>query len=479
MKTPRGERLHIGIFGKRNAGKSSLLNALIGQNFAVVSAEKGTTTDPVYKSMELLPVGPVVFIDTAGIDDSGEVGELRIKKTRNILRKVDFAILVIDATEGITAEDTELRREFEASGINFLTVYNKADIVPDSPEVSLPRHDFRAHTLYASAKTGAGINELKEKIAEMNATAREESPLVSDLISPGDTVVLVVPIDDAAPKGRIILPQQQVLREILDVGAIAIVCRETEYPAIPFDVSIANDLENSEGEAENRGLQRVFRRRPNGLLKYVRDNLRDEKCVESHTHTPPRNPALVITDSQVFRQIAAATPPEIPLTSFSILMARRKGALAEAVRGAHALDKIANGDTILIAEACTHHRQCGDIATVKLPRLIEAHSARQARIEHRGHMSASAHSLEAGCSFVCNEKTGARPAYEFTSGGEFPEDLSKYSLIIHCGACMLNRREMLFRQNAAVQAGVPITNFGIAISCMTGILERAVECFEV
>ncbi|MCL1845396.1 MAG: 50S ribosome-binding GTPase [Defluviitaleaceae bacterium] len=419
MKTPRGERLNIGIFGKRNAGKSSLLNALTGQNFAVVSPEKGTTTDPVYKSMELLPVGPVVFIDTAGIDDVGEVGRLRTKKTRNILQKVDFAVLVVDAAEGISPEDIELRDAFEAAGVRHLTVFNKADI-------TAARGENGETSLYVSAKTGAGIDALKEKIAEMNAGKSDESPLVSDLISPGDAVILVIPIDAAAPKGRIILPQQQVLRDILDSGGIAIACRETE-------------------------IARVFKNEP-GLDEI--DEIGGIGSIEGTRGTqdaPSSRPALVITDSQVFREVADAIPPDIPLTSFSILMSRRKGALAEAVRGAKSLDEIADGDIILISEACTHHRQCGDIATVKLPRLIEKH---------------------------LKNKTGARPTYEFTSGNDFPEDLSKYRLIIHCGACMINRREMLFRQNAAVQKKIPITNFGIAISHMTGILERSVSSFE-
>ncbi|MCL1878079.1 MAG: [FeFe] hydrogenase H-cluster maturation GTPase HydF, partial [Defluviitaleaceae bacterium] len=322
-----------------------------------------------------------------GIDDFGEVGELRTKKTRGVLRKVDFAILVVDAAEGISAEDVELQNAFRAADVRYLTVFNKSD------KESAKMQD--AEVLYVSAKTGAGIDEMKERIAEMNAASGDDEPLVSDLISPGDTVVLVIPIDAAAPKGRIILPQQQVLRDILDSGAIAIACRDVEF---------AQTLES---------------------LK-----------------SPP---ALVITDSQAFREVAAATPSDVPLTSFSILMSRRKGALAEAVRGAKALDEIRDGDIILISEACTHHRQCGDIATVKLPRLIEAHLAK---------------------------KTGAKPSYEFTSGGEFPEDLSKYALIIHCGACMINRREMRSRQNTALDAKIPITNFGIAISYMTGILER-------
>jgi [FeFe] hydrogenase H-cluster maturation GTPase HydF len=312
------------------------------------------------------------------------VGELRTQKTRSILRKVDFALLVIDATEGISAQDEELIATFETMNVKYLAVFNKIDVLGE------PLNDAHFHV---SAKTGLNIPELKEKIAQLNPEDADKQPLVSDLINAGEIVVLVIPIDSAAPKGRIILPQQQVLRDILDTGAMAIVTREFELAA-----TLA-------------------------ALK-----------------SPP---TLVITDSQAFKEVAQIVPAEIRLTSFSILMSRYKGALDKAIRDAKTLDKIKTGDTILISEACTHHRQCDDIATVKLPRLIEKH-------------------------------TGEKPTYEFSSGGEFPTDLSKYKLIIHCGACMINRREMLFRQNEAETATIPMTNFGIAISHMTGILERCV-----
>jgi [FeFe] hydrogenase H-cluster maturation GTPase HydF len=388
MKTSRGERIHIGIFGKTNSGKSSLLNAITGQDMAVVSAEKGTTTDPVYKTMELLPAGPVVFIDTAGLDDCGTVGDLRTEKTREILRKVDFALLVTDAQNGLSREDEELISALKSADLPYLVVYNKADIS------SAPRKE---NGIYVSAKTGENIHALKEKIA-VTAKAEDDTPLVADLINAGDTVILVIPIDKAAPKGRIILPQQQVLREVLDCGAIGISTRETELAK---------------------------------TLAALREP-----------------PALVITDSQAFKEVAAILPESIPLTSFSILMSRRKGALKSAISGVYALDKICDGDLILISEACSHHRQCDDIATVKLPRLIEAH-------------------------------TNAKPVYEFTSGGEFPNDLQKYKLIIHCGACMINRREMQFRQNEAEASKIPITNFGIAIGYMTGILARNLETLSL
>ena len=379
--TPRSERLHIGVFGKRNAGKSSLLNAITGQKTAVVSDVKGTTTDPVYKAMELLPIGPVVLIDTAGTDDIGEVGELRLEKTRSVLRKTDFALLVANAEEGLSPEDIRLISRFEEMGILYLIVYNKYDI-----STAAPREDG----ISVSAKTGMGIEALKEKIAAINA-AGENPPLVSDLINAGDTVILVIPIDESAPRGRLILPQQQVIRDILDSGAIAIATRETEFSQT--------------------------------LIKLA---------------APPK---LIITDSQAFKRVEEETPKNVRLTSFSILLSRYKGALETAIIGAAALDEIRDDDIILISEACTHHRQCDDIATKKLPRLI-------------------------------NEYTKAAPKYEFTSGGDFPSDLRKYKLAIHCGACMINRREMQFRQKSAVDANVPITNFGVAIAFVLGILER-------
>ena len=377
--TPRSERLHIGIFGRRNAGKSSLLNAITGQEIAVVSEVKGTTTDPVYKAMELLPIGPVVLIDTPGIDDVGDLGARRIEKTKQILRKTDLALLVVDASEGLTDAERELTQLFEKSGVKYLTVYNG----------STPSADG----ICVNAMTGENIESLKETIAQIGTTDTDTRHLVADLLSPGDFLVLVTPIDESAPKGRLILPQQQVIRDVLDANAV---------PILTQTDGLADTLQN--------------------------------------LRTPPR---LVITDSQVFGQAAKHTPADIPLTSFSILMARYKGVLAEAVRGAKVLDTIHDGDQILIAEGCTHHRQCEDIGTVKLPRWIEAH-------------------------------TGAKPLYTFISGGDFPGDLSPYKLIIHCGGCMLNTREMHYRGHTATEANVPMTNYGIAISHMQGILARAI-----
>jgi len=382
-ETPRGERLHIGIFGRRNAGKSSLLNSITGQDIAVVSEVKGTTTDPVYKAMELLPIGPVVFIDTAGIDDDSELGELRLTKTRNVLRKTDTALLVVDAAEGLSDEDKSLIAVFEEIRVPYLIVYNKSDLIPDSQNGKF----------HVSCKTGKNIHELKEKIAELCKTKDDAGRLVADLINANDVIVLVVPIDKAAPKGRLILPQQQTIRDILEAGAISVVTREVEFSET--------------------------------LKKLAK---------------PPR---LVITDSQAFKKIAAETPDNIALTSFSILMARYKGVLESAILAAKILDTINDGDKLLIAEGCTHHRQCDDIGTVKLPRMIETY-------------------------------TGKKPVYEFSSGGGFPNDLSGYKLIIHCGACMLNSREMIYREHLARNAGVPMTNYGVAISFMQGILERCV-----
>ena len=382
-ETPQGERLHIGIFGRRNVGKSSLLNAITGQNAALVSVVKGTTTDPVSKTMELLPIGPVLLIDTAGIDDSGELGELRISKTKGVLRKTDVALLVADAQEGLTEEDRELLQVFEDVGIKHLVVYNKADLAKSPPPGGF----------CVSAATGENINALKEKIADISKTEKETIRLVADIVQSGDVVVMVIPIDKAAPKGRLILPQQQAIRDILEAGAIVAVTREVE---------LADTL---------------------------------QKLKE-----PPR---LVITDSQVFAFVSKVVPEDVPLTSFSILMARYKGVLKNAVEGAYALDALKNGDKVLISEGCTHHRQCDDIGTVKLPNWIETH-------------------------------TGAKLAYEFSSGSGFPQDLAGYKAIIHCGGCMLNSREMLHRQRMAEQANVPMTNYGVAISHMQGILERCI-----
>lgn len=387
--TPRANRVHIGFFGKRNSGKSSLVNAITSQQLAVVSDVKGTTTDPVYKSMELLPIGPVVIIDTAGIDDEGALGELRVQKSRQVLNKTDIAVLVIDATLGIDDYDQELIKLFKEKQISYLTVYNKMDLGP-----LLDLSDPKA--IAVSATTGANIEELKNRIAKLDHGAQTKLKIVGDIINPGDFVVLVTPIDKAAPQGRLILPQQQTIRDILEADATAIVVKEHEL----------------RGTLENLG----------------------------------KAPKLVVTDSQVFAKAAADTPIDVPLTSFSILFARYKGVLKTAVKGAKALDSLEDKATILISEGCTHHRQCDDIGTVKLPRWIKNHT--QSKIN-----------------------------FEFTSGGEFPEDLSKYQLIVHCGSCMLNEREVIYRQKCAQDQGVPFTNYGTLIAYMQGILKRSVAMF--
>lgn len=397
--TPSAERIHIGIFGRRNAGKSSLINALTGQNLAIVSDVKGTTTDPVLKAMELLPLGPVVMIDTPGLDDTGELGALRIQKTYQILNKTDIALVVIDATIGMTDADAAILMRIQEKEIPYLLVWNKADQLGTDAELkgnfagSIPKE----HSILISASTGSHIHELKEKLASLVPTQGNDRRIVSDLIRPGDFVVLVVPIDKAAPKGRLILPQQQTIRDILDTGATAIVTRDTEL----------SDTLNRLGEL----------------------------------------PSLVITDSQAFEKVAKRTPPEVPLTSFSILFARYKGNLNTVVNGARALDTLKDQDTVLICEGCTHHRQCEDIGTVKLPRWIREH-------------------------------TGKSLNFVFTSGTEFPTDLRPYRMIIHCGGCTLNEREMQFRLKCAEDAGIPITNYGTAIAYMKGILERSIQVFE-
>ncbi len=384
------DRLHIGFFGKRNAGKSSLVNAVTGQEISVVSDVLGTTTDPVRKAMELLPLGAVVIIDTPGLDDEGALGELRVKKARQILNLVDIAVIAVDATRGLGAEENELCELLKAKSIPFVIAYNKSDLLDGIPITQ------NNNEIYVSALTGANINTLKEKIGASVSSAEEQRTIVSDLIHKGDTVVLVVPIDKAAPKGRLILPQQQTIRDILDAGAFALVCRDTELA---------------------------------DLLASLK--------------TPPR---MVITDSQAFGRVSKIVPSEVELTSFSILFARYKGNLRGAVRGAAMLDKLADGDTILISEGCTHHRQCGDIGTVKLPRWI-------------------------------SEYTHKNLNFEFTSGRDFPEDLSKYSLAIHCGGCMLTEREMQYRARHSSDSGLPMTNYGIVIAHTHGILRRSLEPF--
>lgn len=403
--TPTAERIHIGIFGKRNAGKSSLINALTGQNLAIVSDVSGTTTDPVYKAMELLPLGPVVLIDTPGIDDEGELGELRVKKSYQVLNKTDVALLVCNATEGITSEEKKLLEQIQKKQIPCILVMNKADLLENDKReqrikegtentVSGPIQEIP--TLWVSAAKNLQIHELKERIAQSVQLKKPEYPLVEDLLEMGDFAVLVVPIDKAAPKGRLILPQQQTIRGVLEVGATAVVVRDNE-------------------------------------LKETLKSL-------------GKKPKLVITDSQAFGKVAKETPEDILLTSFSILFARYKGELEVQVQGAKALDSLKNGDKVLICEGCTHHRQCGDIGTEKLPNWIRRH-------------------------------TGQEIAFHFTSGTEFPMDLSGYRLIIHCGGCMLNEREMKYRIACAQDAGIPITNYGVAIAYMNGILKRSVEVF--
>lgn len=388
--TPSAERVHIGFFGRRNAGKSSVVNAVTGQELAVVSDVRGTTTDPVSKAMELLPIGPVVIIDTPGIDDEGALGELRVRKTKQVLNKTDIAVLVVDCTEGRSAAEEELIQIFQAKELPYLIVYNKSDLLTGA----MPQ--LEEHACLVSATEHTGIEELKETIGRLAAVEAPEKRIVGDLIQPGDFVVLVTPIDSAAPKGRLILPQQQTIRDILDAGAIAVVTKETE-------------------------------------LKQTLEGL-------------GTRPVLVITDSQAFAKVSAETPLEIPLTSFSILMARYKGQLEGAVLGASAIDKLQDGDTVLISEGCTHHRQCDDIGTVKMPRWLKNH-------------------------------TGKDLQFAFTSGTEFPDDLSPYKLVVHCGGCMLNEREMRYRQKCAADQDTPFTNYGIAIAYMQGILKRSLEVF--
>ena len=387
--TPSGERVHISFFGRRNAGKSSLVNAITGQELAVVSEIKGTTTDPVRKAMELLPIGPVLIVDTPGFDDEGMLGELRIRKTKQELNRADVAVLVVDASEGMQDADHQLLSLFREKQIPYLVVWNKSDLLETVP----PSND---HEIWVSATEGACVWECKEILAKLGSSAMQERPLVSDLIHPLDIIILVIPIDKAAPKGRLILPQQQVLRDVLDSGAIPICTRETE---------LSETL--------------------------------------SKLTSPPK---LVITDSQVFDKVDALLPPEIPLTSFSILMARYKGLLDAAVQGVRAVNDLQDGDVVLISEGCTHHRQCDDIGTVKLPRWLRQ------------------------CS-------GKEITFETSSGRDFPEDLSKYALIVHCGGCMLNEREMQSRIGRAVRQNVPVTNYGTAIAYMNGILKRSVAMF--
>lgn len=384
--TISAERLHIGFFGCRNAGKSSVVNAVTGQTLSVVSDKKGTTTDPVQKAMELAALGPVVIIDTAGFDDEGDLGALRVDKTREILRRTDIAVLVVDATVGLTDPDREFIKHFVESGIPYITCFNKADLLESEPTLS-------KNEILVSAATGQGIDALKEAIIKLKPTAAER-PIMSDLIEAGDSVLLVIPIDSSAPKGRIILPQQLVLREVLDKGGIALCCQPS-------------------------------------ALKTTLENLK----------TPPK---VVITDSQVFSKVKEIVPDSINLTSFSILMARHKGTLGDAIAAAEAVNNLADGDKILIAEGCTHHRQCEDIGTVKIPKWLK-------------------------------EYTGKDLQINFTSGREFPENLSDYKLVIHCGGCTLNEKEMAYRLSTAKGQGIPFCNYGIFIAAVNGIIERSTK----
>ena len=394
-ETVSAERLHIAFFGRRNVGKSSLVNAVTGQKLAVVSPVKGTTTDPVRKAMELLPLGPVVIIDTPGYDDEGELGALRVEKTNEVLTKTDIAVLVFDASVGMTEEDEYLLARLKDRKLPVILAANKSDLTVEGSGIR-DQGSGNEDVIFVSALTGEGVNELKERLAELGRTARKPKFILADLVNPGDTVILVIPIDESAPKGRLILPQQQTLRELLDLRCVPICCQPEEIPAVL------------------------------GNLK-----------------TPPR---LVVTDSQAFGKVSPLVPATIPLTSFSILFARYKGQLAALAAGARALSALRNGDRVLISEGCTHHRQCNDIGTVKLPGWVRKH-------------------------------TGKEPVFAFTSGGEFPEDLSGYALVIHCGGCMLNEAAMGHRMEVAARCGVPMVNYGVAIAEMHGILKRSLEPF--
>ena len=389
QETASGERIHIGVFGLRNAGKSSLVNAMTAQSVSVVSPVPGTTTDPVKKAMELLPLGPVLLIDTPGLDDEGTLGALRVEKTQRVLSQVDLVLLVIDAVKGMTDLDRMLRQKLQERNIPFLLVYNKMELLSSRP--ALPPEG-----IFVSAATGENIPELLKRLGSLRDTAAEDKKIVSDLLPPGASVVLVVPIDASAPKGRLILPQQLTIRDLLDAGCTVTVTRDTELPQTLSRLSEAPDL--------------------------------------------------VITDSQVFGRVSAMVPREVPLTSFSILFARYKGELAELIRGANRLSALRDGDRVLISEGCTHHRQCGDIGTVKMPRWIR-------------------------------EFSGAEPEFSFTSGGDFPGDVKDYALVVHCGGCMLNGKEMKHRIRICAESSVPIVNYGIAIARIHGVLNRSLEIF--
>lgn len=393
--TPRGDRVHIALFGRRNAGKSSIINSITNQDIALVSSVKGTTTDPVYKAMELLPIGPIVIIDTAGLDDSGELGQLRKKKTYEVLNKTDIAILVIDATVGVTEFDKNILTEINHKNLPVIGVLNKVD-VDLHIDVSKLEEELGIKLIPVSTISKTGIEEVKLELIKKTPDDMGKYKLVGDLINPGDFVVLVTPIDTAAPKGRMILPQQQVIRDVIDADAIAIVTKETELTE---------------------------------TLKNI-----------------GKKPAMVITDSQVFSKVSKETPNDILLTSFSILFARYKGDLLSMVKGAKALDKLKDGDKILISEGCTHHRQTDDIGTVKIPRWM-------------------------------SECTGKNLIFEWSSGMKYPDNLNEYSLVVHCGGCMLNKKEMMYRINESKLKEIPIVNYGVLIAYMKGILKRAVKPF--
>lgn len=397
-QTPASERVHISFFGKRNAGKSSVINAVTGQDLAIVSSVRGTTTDPVYKTMELLPLGPVMIIDTPGIDDEGELGALRVRKSYQVLNKTDIAILVVDSTTGKGEEELALIHRFHKKGIPYLVVYNKIDLLSGEGIKDLAM-SVRPGEVLVSAADGMNIQELKEKIATLKPEDTHKYPLIQDLIEPLDLVILVVPIDKAAPKGRLILPQQQTIRDILERGALSLVVRDTE-------------------------------------LKSTLDHFLSQGVC----------PKLVVTDSQAFARVSKDVPENITLTSFSILFSRYKGELETQLEGVAALSSIQDDDRILIAEGCTHHRQCGDIGTCKIPDWIRNY-------------------------------TGKKPVFEFTSGTEFPDDVSSYKMVVHCGGCMLNEREMKYRIACCHDQGVPITNYGLLIAQVTGILKRSLGAF--
>lgn len=397
-ETVSAERVHISFFGRRNAGKSSLVNAVTGQNLAVVSDVKGTTTDPVKKSMELLPIGPVVIIDTPGFDDEGALGELRVQKTREILAKTDVAVLVLDATEEVGTQEQEFLALLQEKKLPFVVVKNKVDLVNvEAPAKANRDGEQSAYPeIFVSATKNINIKELKDLLGSLAKTKENNKKIVADLLTPGDVVILVTPIDESAPKGRLILPQQQTIRDVIDAGCMAFVCQDTELPQTLASLA--------------------------------------------------KPPKMVITDSQAFGRVSKMVPADIPLTSFSILFARYKGDLATQVKGAAMLSNLQEGDKVLIAEGCTHHRQCGDIGTVKLPNWIQKFSDAKVQID-------------------------------FTSGGEFPQDVSEYKLIVHCGGCMLNEAEMKHRISLAKEADVPMTNYGVAIAHVNGILKRSLELF--